>query len=113
MAVGLTVTAVIAHDRRFDDARAFRAGWHRELSEACGNPSALRLPAEARIASEGGSVPELPRDRLAHQRPHFLICHSVTSTLSMIPMIAASTGAAFLPSASPAARPSITTSTLS
>jgi hypothetical protein len=114
MAVRLTVTAVIAHDRRFDDAGTLGARGHCELSEACGNSSALRLPADASaFASGGGSLPELPRNRFAYQRSQFLVCHAVTSTLSMIPTIAASTGAAFLPSASPAARPSITTRTLS
>ena len=58
--------------------------------------------------------PAVPRDGVAHQRAQFLFrdLHR-TSTWSMMPTIAASTGAAFRPSASPAARPSSTTSTFS
>src|SRR5450759_507445 len=58
-----------------------------------------------------------PPDGVAHERPDRLVAerrvHATTSTASMIPTIAASTAAAFLPSASPAAFPSITTWTLS
>ena len=45
--------------------------------------------------------------------PELLLGHSSTSTESTMPIMAASTGAPFRPSASPAARPSITTSTFS
>ena len=55
----------------------------------------------------------VPGDRVTHERPQFLLGHSTASTWSTMPMIAASTGAPLRPSASPAARPSITTSTFS
>ena len=53
------------------------------------------------------------RDGVAYQRAQFLFGHSCTSTLSTMPMMAASTGAPLRPSASPAARPSSTISTRS
>jgi hypothetical protein len=64
------------------------------------------------------------RDRLADEVPKFGFCHmrtatsyqlsvSMMSTRSMMPTIAASTGAHLLPRASPAARPSNTINTFS
>src|SRR4029078_3194493 len=53
------------------------------------------------------------RERVADERAERLLVHAMPSTASMRPMIAASTAAAFFPSASPAALPSITTSTFS
>src|SRR5205809_697206 len=59
---------------------------------------------------------QMPFDCLADERAEFLFVHlddSTTSTLSTIPTMAASTGAAFFPMASLAERPSRTMSTFS
>src|SRR5947208_37600 len=59
---------------------------------------------------------QMPIDGLADERAEFLFVHlddSTTSTLSTIPTMAASTGAAFCPMASLAERPSSTMSTFS
>src|SRR5262245_24797409 len=55
---------------------------------------------------------QMPLDGFAHEYPQFLLVHS-KSTRSTMPTIAASTGAAVFPIASPAARPSSTISTFS
>ena len=52
-------------------------------------------------------------NRFPDDFPQLVFRHDCTSTASMIPTIAASTGAAFRPRVSPAARPSTTTSTFS
>src|SRR5712691_10763892 len=120
----LAVAAVIAHHGGFDDAGAFLvgAGLHREyrvarVSVRRVQPAfALCVSAVRRSFSGGGKDPPYrggcphTADRLTHELPQFLLGHSCTSTLSMMPMTAASTGAAFRPRASPAARPSMTTS---
>src|SRR5437762_5796853 len=59
---------------------------------------------------------QMPIDGFADERAQFLFVHvddSTTSTLSTIPTMAASTGAAFFPMASLAERPSSTMSTFS
>src|SRR2546423_13267610 len=105
----LAVAAVIAHHGGFDDAGAFLvgAGLQREYRVA-------RVPVRRvqKAPPCRGGCPHTA-DRLTHELPQFLLGHSCTSTLSMMPMTAASTGAAFRPRASPAARPSMTTSTFS
>src|SRR5262245_5837685 len=111
MAHRLAVAAVIAHDGGFDDAgtRFLCAGRHVECPVTW-------MPEEGR-GFEGSQIRGLRTvhtgNRLPDELPQFLFGHSCTSTASTIPTMAASTGAPLRPSASPAARPSMTTSTFS
>ena len=54
-----------------------------------------------------------PCDDVTYDCAQLVVGHGITSTVSMIPTIAASTGAPFFWSTSPAARPSSTISTFS
>jgi hypothetical protein len=97
------------------------------------------MEVHRRVRRQGSSfLLHVPSDRLADEVPEFDFCHirtavcyqlsaiscqlsaigcqpsvSLMSTRSMIPTIAASTGAHLLPRASPAARPSSTINTFS
>src|SRR4051794_32367472 len=110
--VRLAVAAVVAGDRRLDQALAARVR--------------QRIPPVAHVGSEVGDhltigpatvtlTGKPARDRLPDHLPQGILVHasSLNSTESTIPITAASTAAAFLPSAAPAALPSITTSTRS
>src|SRR5947209_7411357 len=98
----LAIAAMIARHARFDQARPvggrqlpvlIMARGRRELEQRVGIGLARRV-------ARGH-----PREGLADERPQRILVHAPTSTVSMMPMIAASTAAAFLPSASPAALP--------
>src|SRR5436190_15039802 len=114
MSVRLAIAAVIAGHAGLDQAGSVRrrqrvlvvAGVRREVQQR----GRIRRPR--RGAGAAGVAIE-PRQRLADERAQRVLVHAPTSTWSMMPMIAASTAAAFLPSASPAALPSMTTRTFS
>lgn len=103
---------MIAADGRLDQAGTIAVAAARDWKERV-----------ARVLAENGhnrrvvATRALPADSTSHRFPddfpQLVFRHDCTSTLSMIPTIAASTGAAFRPSVSPAARPSTTTSTFS
>src|SRR4051812_36682604 len=110
MSVRLAVAAVIAAHAGLDEARAVG---RREVVLVVARMRA-GVEQRRRIRSHGrlGRGTEA-RDRLAHEGAQRVFVHALTSTASMMPIIAASTAAAFFPSASPAALPSITTRTFS
>src|SRR5260221_2714608 len=70
-----------------------------------------RLPIPFRDSFCG--PPEMPLDRLTDEHADLVFIHDGRSTISTMPTMAASTGAAFLPMASLAERPSSTISTFS
>src|SRR5262249_4065193 len=111
--VGQTVSAVVAADGRLDEAGAIAvaAAHEGQPGEACVSVRHVRVHvAPARSHGYAG-------DRRTHHLAQLLFGHPVhsatTSTRSTMPIMAASTGAALRPSASPAARPSNTTRTFS
>jgi hypothetical protein len=103
---------VVAADGRLDQAGTIAIAAARQWKECM-----ARVVAEKRRNGRGVVSRALAADSAPHRFPNDLpqlvFPHDCTSTLSMIPTIAASTGAAFRPSVSPAARPSTTTSTFS
>src|SRR4030095_13889688 len=116
----LAVAAVIAHDRRLDDAGAFGVGAGRDGErEVRGVIRQVQQVRGVQWVRKGGLVWGCdrgalhPGNRLTHHRAEFVVGHSWISMLSMMPTMAASTGAPLRPSASPAARPSSTISTFS
>src|SRR5919112_3324304 len=109
MTVRLAVPAMGTRHGRLDDARIAAA---RDVELTVADAQSVRIHIEIRQGPKMTSGP-LPRDRFTHEQTEFVLGHSCTSTASMMPMIAASTGAPFAPIASFAARPSITTSTFS
>src|SRR5689334_14318876 len=94
--VRLAVAAMIAADGRFDQTRAVGIVAARE-----------RVAVVARMLAQqhhrgsgrvGLGVTEVARDRLADEGAELIVCHDEASSTvrrSTIPMIAASTGAAF------------------
>src|SRR5215510_10195782 len=106
----LTVAAVIAHHRRLDDAGAFGVGAGGNLERKVRR---VRKVQPVRLVRGCDRAALDPGYRLTHHHAELVVGHSWISTLSMMPTIAASTGAALRPSASPAARPSSTISTFS
>ena len=111
----LQIAAVIAHDGGLDDARAFDVGTGRGRRTSRGRCAVVR-PARRARSGASGRAPR-GRGRRAHSGDRAIAsrtsarssCSVIpsTSTLSMMPMTAASTGAPLRPSASPAARPSM------
>src|SRR3954467_10891734 len=102
MPVALTVAAMIALHRRFNQAGPARSRQRRVAvmtGVACERDCLDRRERRGRRFI--GSVQ--PRNRVTHERSECLFVHSAYSTASMIPTIAASTAAALRPSASPAA----------
>ena len=100
MSVRLAVAAVVAGHRRLDHARPVRVHARRAARTVRGSGwarSRAHRTADARRRRRGSRRPHarVARDRVAHQRPQFLFGHSCTSTLSTMPMMAASTGARF------------------
>ena len=119
VSVRLTEATVVAADRRLDQARtavARRRVSTRNLpklgcARQSGTGAAARRRAPARLAAPARRV---TRDRIAHERPQLVVMSfRARRPASTMPTIAASTGASFLPSASPAARPSSTAITSS
>src|SRR5688572_5170833 len=105
VAVRLAIAAVIAHHCGFDKAGSIGVGARRHREHAV-----ARMEVEERRSRPRGlgHRSRMAGDCLTHEGSQLLFSHPTTSTVSMIPTTAASTGASFLPSASPAARPSIT-----
>jgi hypothetical protein len=103
---------VIAAYRRLDQTGAVAFAASRDRQQRVAGVRVIERRRGVQRAG-GGSVIDVPRDGLAYERSHLLLCHGARSTSSTMPMMAASTGAAFVPSTSPAARPSSTTSTFS
>src|SRR5215471_769697 len=110
MSVRQAVPAVIALDAGLDHA-AVVGGRQAVLVVARMTGEVHERRRIGRTRLRGASVQA--RDRVADERAERVLVHAVISTASMMPMMAASTAAAFLPSASPAALPSITSSTFS
>jgi hypothetical protein len=108
---GLAVPAVVAHDRRLDQTMAFgprvRIQAERQMARVVPVGSTLRLgrPARRVFSVTGDDRPD--------EAAQLLLVHDVTSTVSMMPTTAASTGASVRPRICPAARPSMTISTFS
>src|SRR5690349_11698418 len=94
MTVGLTKTAVIATNRRLDDAHAVTDVAARHDAQH----HVARMPGRERRGAHnftpGGPDAKMAFDGLTHERANVLFVHP-RSTLSTIPTIAASTGAAF------------------
>src|SRR5687768_18378350 len=115
MSVGRAVAAVVAHDGRLDQAGAVAVGTNGQHEHAM-TRVLVREPdrAGAGIRSGSRSLPHrMSHNSVTDERAQFGLGHSLTSTRSTMPTIAASTGAPFRPSASPAARPSMTIRTFS
>ena len=122
VAVGLAVAAVIAHHRGLDDAGAVGVGAGRHGEHPVAWRGGERPPGPARErCARSRRLDTVPGDR-AHGRAAPVVkllpsplraCEAGTSTVSMMPTTAASTGASLRPSASPAARPSMTIRTFS
>src|SRR5690349_21126038 len=101
MAVGFAVAAVITRDGRLDDARAVGVVAGRQHEHRMAGVMLMR-----NVGQPGGLLlPESASNNLSDERTQFRLVHSCTSTESMMPTIAASTGAPLRPRASPAARP--------
>ena len=116
VAVRLAVAAVVARHGGLDDARPVRVGAGGNGKQRVAGVLTIDGECAAGAAAAGASPRDRPRGaRSRHARARAAPVRSCrsTSTLSTMPMIAASTGAPLRPSASPAARPSITTSTFS
>src|SRR5262249_33985447 len=113
VAVRLAVTAVVAADGRLDEARAIAVAALRK-----GQPSMAGVHTDVDFGLERVRQRHPAREDVADDRAQLLVVPQIsagpsTCTSSMMPTIAASTGAALRPSASPAARPSSTMSTFS
>ena len=110
MAVGLTVAAVIAHHGRLDEAGSIGVGARGQREHAV-----ARVEVKERGGGWSGSrhLAAVSSDSVSYKIPQFLLRHGTRSTVSMMPITAASTGASLRPSASPAARPSMTIRTFS
>lgn len=111
MSPRLAVAAVIAHDCGLDQAATFDTGVRLEAKHQVTRMVPVRRFVSVRWLVCGGFV--VTRDHRSNEAPQFLLVHGVTSTVSMIPTIAASTGASVRPRICPAARPSMTISTRS
>src|SRR5690242_8883792 len=110
MPVSLAVAAVVAGNAGLDEARPVR---RRQVvgvvARMCGERDERRRVGCGRVRRARVDA----RDGLPYERAQSVFVHALTSTASTMPMIAASTAAALRPSASPAALPSMTTSTFS
>src|SRR5687767_6192397 len=102
MAVTLAVVAVRAGDGRLDDTGAVFIEARDVVHAMAGVQARVdHCGARLRLAARRGAA-QLFRDRLAHERSKLVVVHATSKvTSSTMPMIAASTGAPFLPSASP------------
>src|SRR5688572_13319577 len=113
MSVGFAVATVIAHHCGLDHAGAVIRRPIRQRREH----AVAGVKAEGRHRRRGLAgrfcAAHVLGNGGANECAQLIVVHSLMSTVSMIPTTAASTGAPLRPSASPAARPSITTSTLS
>ena len=113
---------MIAAHRRFDDARAivhFAAGKDcqhdvagMEMARLKSSPTDIADLVWAKAVGCVIGPAQMAFDRFADESTNVLLVHP-RSTLSTMPIMAASTGAIFLPMASLAARPSSTMRTFS
>jgi hypothetical protein len=107
---GLAVPAVVAHDRGLDQTMAFGPRVRIEAEHQMARVVPVGTLRPGGLAHRVFSV---TGDDRPDEAAELLLVHDVTSTVSMMPTTAASTGASVRPRICPAARPSMTISTFS